>query len=138
MASDFIQLYDQQTILPDVSGNLRDLLAVVIEKGGEAAPRERLVGYLDEMRRWLVVALGANRRAAERFVEELRSDLSERGLTAERPISALKKMTGGADAELWSRACEYLKRLTADVVEERLQHLARTCAEEIRREHPRG
>lgn len=138
MASDFIQLYDQQTILPDVSGNLRDLLAVVIEKGGEAAPRERLVGYLDEMRRWLVVALGANRRAAERFVEELRSDLSERGLTAERPISALKKMTGGADAELWSRACEYLKRLTADVVEERLQQLARTCAEEIRREHARG
>ncbi|MBL8896160.1 MAG: hypothetical protein JNM84_00970, partial [Planctomycetes bacterium] len=138
MASDFIQLYDQQTILPDVSGNLRNVLAALLEDSGDEARRQKLVSYLEEMRRWLVVALGANRRAAERFAEELRSELSERALTANRPISALKKMTGGADAELWTRVCEHMKKLTSDAVEERLQSLARACAEEIRREQGRS
>ncbi|MCC6785653.1 MAG: FHA domain-containing protein [Planctomycetes bacterium] len=138
MAGDFIQLYEQRTMLPDVSGNLRRLLGSALATPDEERPRRELVAYLDELRKWLVVALGANRRAAERFVEEVRSDLSERALTADKPIPSIKKLTGMADGELWLRASTYLKRLTADVVEERLQQLSRSCAEEIRREQDRG
>jgi pSer/pThr/pTyr-binding forkhead associated (FHA) protein len=138
MAGDFIQLYEQRTMLPDVSGNLRRLTGSALATPDEERPRREFVAYLDELRKWLVVALGANRRAAERFVEEVRSDLSERALTADKPIPSIKKLTGMADGELWLRASTYLKRLTADVVEERLQQLSRSCAEEIRREQDRG
>jgi hypothetical protein len=137
MAGDFINLYDQRTILPDVAGNMRRLVGAVIRAPDDTRPRHDLISYFDELRKWLVVALGANRLAAERFAEEIRSDLSERSLTAAKPIPAIKKLTGGVDAELWDRASSYLKGLTADVVEERLQQLARRCAEELRRDQDR-
>ena len=138
MAGDFIQLYDQRTMLPDVTGNLRRLLGAVIQAADSDRPRRELANYLGELRKWLVVALGANRRATERFVEELRSDLSERALTAAKAIPAYRKLTGTVDAELWARASAYLKQLTADVVEEKLQQLVRACAEEIRKEQDRA
>ncbi len=137
MTGNFHQLYSQGTMLPDVKGNLRRLIGAVFEEAGSAESRRSLLDYIDELRKWLVVAVGANKQAAERFAEELRSDLSERGLTADEPMPALKKLTGGVDAELWRRASDYLKRLTSDVIEERLRRLAGRCADELRRDQDR-
>jgi len=137
MAGGFLQLFDQRTILPDTAGNVRGLLSEVLVAPEDPDSREEFVAYVEELGRWLVVAIGANRRAAERFAEELKSELSERNLTAGEPIPKLKKFAGMHDAALWQRAAKQLKRLTPDIIEERLEKLTSTCAEELRREQDR-
>jgi pSer/pThr/pTyr-binding forkhead associated (FHA) protein len=137
-ASGFMQILEPRTILPDTSGSARALVEFVLDHPDERGPRENFLEYLAELQKWLVVTLGAHRRGAERFAEELRSEISERGLTADNPIPAYKRLAGMSDAELWQRAKEHLKRLTADVVDERIEALSRECAEEILREQGRG
>ena len=137
MAGKFIQLFEQHTMLPDVDGSVKDIVSGILADDTYPEVRREFVEYVDELGKWLVVALGASRRAAERFAEQLRSDLSERSLTADEPIPKLKKLSGQADAELWSRASAYLRRLTADIVEDRLEDLTRECAAEILKDQSR-
>jgi len=103
----------------------------ILDDPAEREPREDFVQYIEELRKWLVVSLGAYRQASERFAEELKGDLNERSLTAEAPIPAYKKIAGQADAELWRRAQAYLQQLTPDNVDDRLEKLARAAAQEI-------
>jgi pSer/pThr/pTyr-binding forkhead associated (FHA) protein len=133
MAGGFIQLYQLRTVLPDVEGTMRGLVEGILDDPTEREPREDLVQYIEELRKWLVVSLGAHRQAAERFADELKNDLGERSLTAETPIPAYKKIAGQGDAELWKRVNAYLRELTPDTVDDRLEKLARVAAQEILR-----
>lgn len=133
MAGGFIQLYQLRTVLPDVEGTMRGLVDEILDNPVEREPREDLVQYIEELRKWLVVSLGAHRQAAERFAEQLKNDLSERGLTTDAPIPAIKKIAGQGDAELWKRVSAYLLKLTPDNIDDRLEKLARAAAQEILR-----
>ena len=42
-----------------------------------------------------------------------------------------KRLGPFEDAELWRRASEYLKKLTADVIDDRLQALSQQAANEL-------
>jgi hypothetical protein len=90
-----------------------------------------LVKYIEELDKWLVVALAAHRQAAARFAEQLKNDLSERALVGEKAIGAFAKLAGQGEAELWRRAAIYLRDLTPDVVDDRLEKLARDAAGEM-------
>lgn len=134
MAAGFIQLYQQQTLLPDIEGNLRGSIAAVLAAPSDSQTRGDLVSYLDELRKWMVVSLGSHRRAAERFAEQVKSDLSVRSLTESDPVPVYMKIAGQGDAELWRRTEKYMKKLTADVIDDRIEDLCRTCAAEMMRE----
>jgi hypothetical protein len=131
LAGDFIQLYHANTMLPDVGGNLRELIARVVDPSNPAEARRELLAYSTELTRWLVAALGAHRRAAARFAERLKADLSESALTANAPIPAFKRLAGQGEAELWRRTGVYLRELTPDMLEDRLEKLAREAAVEL-------
>lgn len=137
MAGNFIQLMDNQTMLPDLQGNLRHLTQAVLDEPEQMLHRAQLVEYMAELRTWLLASLMAHRKAAERFAEEIRSELSEKNLTADQKVPPMLKFTGRSEVHLWRRSSEHIKRLTSDVVEERLERLSRECAEEIRREENR-
>lgn len=131
IARDFKELYDMKTLLPDSEGNFRTLAADVLTDPDNREARQRLVNYLDDLRRWLGVSLAATRKAALRFTNELKRDLSLGGLTEERAIPAWKKLLGQEGAELWNRTREYLRGLDGDRIEERLDDYAKEFASEV-------
>ena len=131
MAGSFIQLYQLNTMLPDMQGNLRGLVAGALHAPDDQSARQDLGDYVEELGKWLVVSLGAYKKAAERFAEQLKSDLSEPRLTGDKPVSGLRKLTGQGEAELWRRTSAYLGELTPDVIDERIEKLAREVATEM-------
>jgi len=127
MAGELIQLYQLNTILPDVEANLRTALRELAAQPDDPQARAQLTDYLHELGRWLIVALGSYRKAAARFADVLREDLSEEALTRSAPIRGLRNK----EAELWRRACQYLQELTPDFQTERIEKYAREAADEI-------
>ena len=131
LAGDFIQIYNANTMLPDVEGNFRELVARCVDPLGDPTARRELVAYGEQLSRWLVASLGAHRQASARFADQLKLELSETALTESAPIPAFKRISGQAEAELWRRACARLRDMTADRVEERLEKLTREAALEL-------
>ncbi len=131
LAGGLIQLYQLHTMVPGVEGTLRAHLGDALQNPTTTTDREALLEYLRELGRWLVVALGAHRRAAEKIVESIKTDLTPESLSAQREISGLKKMNDKVCAELWRRSSTYLHELTPDLVNERLDKLARESADEL-------
>ncbi len=126
-----IQLYQSNTMLPNVEGNLRGLVGTVLGDPTERDARTELVRYFEQLGKWLVAGLAANRQASKLLAEKLKHDLSEAALTAQSPIPAFKKLSGGGDGELWRRACAYLKELSPDMLEDQLEKLARDAVRDI-------
>lgn len=126
-----IQLFQSNTMLPNVEGNLRGLVGTIVGDPSERDARSELVRYFDQLGKWLVAGLAANRKASKLFAEKLKHDLSEAGLTAQSPIPAFKKLSGGADGELWRRTCAYLKELSPDMLEDQLEKLSREAVREM-------
>lgn len=126
-----IQLYQSNTMLPNVEGNLRGLVGTILGDPSERDAREELVRYFEQLGKWLVAGLAANRKASKLFAEKLKHDLSEAGLLAQGPIPAFRKLAGGAETELWRRACAYLKELSPDMLEDQLEKLARDAVRDM-------
>lgn len=131
VASELIQLYQAQTLVPGVEGNLRDFLRSALADPDRTLVREGFLGYLREMGRWMVAALLAHRQAAEKFVEQLRDELSPEALMGEDAGVVAKKLSSKSEAELWRRAATHLRDLTSDHIRERIGKLARDAAEEL-------
>ncbi len=130
MAGDFIQLYNANTMLPDLEGNLRKLIERLDDPADDDVRRE-LLEYFSQLSRWLVASLGAHRKAATEFAQKLKTDLSEAALIADSPIPTLKRLSGQGEAELWRRTSAYLRELTPDMIDDRLEKMARTAALEL-------
>ncbi len=126
-----IQLYQSNTMLPNVEGNLRGLVGTILGDPSERDARAELVRYFEQLGKWLVAGLAANRKASKLFAEKLKHDLSEAGLLAQGPIPAFRKLAGGAETELWRRACTYLKELSPDMLEDQLEKLAREAVRDM-------
>ncbi len=131
MAGDFMQLREGNTMLPDVQGNLRALIARLGSQEEDAEVRRELLDYFAQLARWLVASLGAHRKAAESFASKLKVDLSEETLTNLAPIPVFMRIAGQREAELWRRAGLYLRELTPDMVEDRLEKFTREAAHEL-------
>jgi hypothetical protein len=131
LAGGLIQLYQNQTMVPGVGGNLRQLLAEAAAHPDKPQVRQELLNYLKELGRWLVVALSAYRKAAAGIATQIKADLTAEALTASDPISIVKRATGKSDSELWRRVCEHMKTLTTDEITERVEKLARDAADEL-------
>lgn len=127
MAGELIQLYQMNTILPDVEANLRTAMRELAAQPMDPNARSQFVEYLRETGRWLVVSLSSYRKAAARFADVLCHDLSEEALVGDQGISAFKKK----EAELWRRASQYIKDLTPDYRTERIEKYAREVASEM-------
>jgi ribosomal protein L18E len=127
-AGEMIQLYHQQTKLPDVGGNFRSLTRGVLDDPDGRGPRGELARYLEQLSRWLVVSLGAHRKAALEFVAQLKQELSEQALSEKRAMPALRIVAGQREAELWRRVCEHLKELSPEIIEDRIEKLSRDTA----------
>jgi pSer/pThr/pTyr-binding forkhead associated (FHA) protein len=131
VAGDLIQLFQLQTMLPDTQGNYRIIVAELLADANDRGARDRLVAYLETLGRWLVASIGAHRKAALLFAEGLKAELSQEGLTADEPLPAVKRVAGLAGVELWRRAQQALKQLTPQVMDERIDALAREQAQQI-------
>ncbi|HTF87974.1 MAG TPA: FHA domain-containing protein [Planctomycetota bacterium] len=136
MAGDVIQLFDGKTMLPDLQGgerltNLRQMITHLCESPEDSDARAKLLEYSALLSRWLVASLGAPRKAATSFAHKLKSDLTEGALTAQTPIPTFRRLSGQADAELWRRVGVYLRELTPDMIEDRLEKLSRAAALEL-------
>jgi hypothetical protein len=83
---------------------------------------------MDEIAKWLAASVQAHRRAASRFVNDLRGELSEAGLTKTKPVRGLG---WAVKAELWDRAQNHLRQLSSTSIDERLEQLARDEANSI-------
>lgn len=137
LAREFRDLRDDKTELPERAGNFRSLTADVLAFPDDRMARQRLVDYLDELGRWLGVSVTAYRRAAFRFAEELKRDLTPEGLTREAEddesvggaIPAWVKCLGREGAEYWRRAQAYLRDLDREHAEERIDALAAMYAD---------
>lgn len=103
-------------------------LAAILNEISSASPastaRRQMIEYLGELREELETRAHAYPAAIGRFVEQLRDDLSERGLTRTMPIPAFKQLSGLAADELWQRASRYVKELNGEVVDHRIRELA--------------
>lgn len=130
VSSGFIQLYQAQTLVPGVEGTLRDFLRSALAAPDQPLVRERFLGYLRELGRWMVAALLAYRQAAEKFAAQVRSDLSPEALLPDQ-AGAGKKLSPKVEAELWRRVAEYLRDLNVDRIRERLEKLARVAADDL-------
>lgn len=124
IAGNFLQMFDDQTMLPGLDGNLRKLTRATLDAPGNPRPRENLVRYLDELKGWLVASVGAPRAAAITYVRELRDSMTAESLDREAPISALRKMVAN-DAELWRRAQRRWNEISDTQVDERMVELTR-------------
>ncbi|MFT4840660.1 MAG: pSer/pThr/pTyr-binding forkhead associated (FHA) protein [Planctomycetota bacterium] len=131
LAGGLIQLYQNQTMVPGIGGNLRQLLAEAAAHPDKPHVRQELLNYLKELGRWLVVALSAYRKAAAGIATQIKAELTAEALTASDPISIVKRATGKSDSELWRRVCEHMKTLTTDEITERVEKLARDAADEL-------
>jgi pSer/pThr/pTyr-binding forkhead associated (FHA) protein len=129
VATSFQQIFNENTILPGTEGsNYRMLVEALLAAPEDEAAREALVSYVDDLGLWLAASVHAHRRAALRYFEVLKSELSEAALTRQKSISGLGFMVR---AELWTRAQQYLARQSATLVEERLEAFAREEANAI-------
>ena len=126
-----IGMYDMHTFIPDTEGNLRTLIGDILAAPSDTQPRHDFLTYAKELRKWLVVTVGANKLSAERFAEKLKSDLSKRGLTTNKPLPFVNRLGILEEAELWRRAAEYLRTLTADVIEDRYKTFLEEAANEL-------
>jgi len=131
VAGDLIQLFQLQTILPDTVGSYRGLVGDLLADAANDAKRRSLVEYLEQLGRWLVTAIGAHRKGAVLFAEQIKADLSEKSLTAKDPLPAYARVPMLAGNELWRRTQDYLKRLTPDSIDERVDGFARKQAQEL-------
>jgi hypothetical protein len=138
VAGDAIELFDAKTMLPSLHGsqgkgivNLRQLISRLAESNEDPDARAELLQYCAQLSRWLVAALGAERKAATAFAIKLKLDLGEEALTSRAAIPALKRLSGQGEAELWRRASTYLRELTPDMIQDRLEKLARAAALEL-------
>lgn len=131
IAGDHIQLFQSNTMLPNVEGNLRGLVGTIVGDASERDARQELIRYFDQMSKWLVASHAANRKATKLFAEKLRTDLSESGLLAQGPIPAFRRLSGGADAELWKRTCAYMRELTPDILDDTIERFARDAVREL-------
>lgn len=128
LAGGLIQLFRMDTtMVPGAQGNTRELVGKLLKGGDDAEGREQLLSYLGEIGKWFVVAVGAQKAAGVRFAMDLKGQLTEEQLLGDEQLSLLKNK----DAELWRRAQERLAELSEELVEERLQSLARTTAMEL-------
>ena len=130
VSSGFIQLYQAQTLVPGVEGTLRDFLRSALAAPDQPLVRERFLGYLRELGRWMVAALLAYRQAAEKFAAQVRSELSPEVLLPDQAGPG-KKLSPKIEAELWRRVAEYLRDLNVDRIRERLEKLARVAADDL-------
>ncbi len=135
LARDFVQLYDMRTQLPDTDGNFRSLAAEVLNDPLDAQARRQLVDYLEDLCRWLGVSLAANRKAAQRFAQDVKSDLTADALSEDEPVPVWLKLLGQEHAVLWKRTRTYLRRLSDDEVSDRLERYAKEYADEVMRRH---
>jgi hypothetical protein len=128
LAREFNQLYDMNTMLPDTGGNFRSFAAQILLNPSGQDERQKLVDYLDQIRRWLGVTLAANRNAARRMVVELKADLSPAGLTQEKGVPLWRQLSGTQGAEFWNRAQQALIELDDEAIEDRLDAFAKEFA----------
>jgi hypothetical protein len=131
IAGDLIQLFQLKTMLPDTAGTYRDLVGDTLSRPDDKGARDRLVKYLETLGRWLVAAIGAHRQAAVIVVEGIVKDLGEEALLAKEPLPAFAKIPVLARNELWGRVCQYLAALSHDVIDERVDEVAREQAQRI-------
>ncbi len=135
-ARDFVQLVDLNTMLPEHDRNFRAILGVILSDPKLDESRRELASYLEVLGTWLIACQGAYREAAKQLALELKYDLSESALTQKNPISGLKRIEALRDAELWKRAADYVKDLTSDALEERIEKLARAAATKLAARSP--
>ncbi|HUR28764.1 MAG TPA: FHA domain-containing protein [Planctomycetota bacterium] len=139
IAADAIELFDGKTMLPQLQGetagavriNLRQLITRLDDPAQDSEARRELVSYCGKLSRWLVASLGAERKAAKAFAHQIKSDLSVDALTSRTPIPALKRLSGRSEAELWRRGSVYLRELTPDLIQDRLEKLTRAAVLEF-------
>ena len=138
VAGDLIQLFQLQTMLPDTVGTFRGIVGDLLKDSTNDVARERLIEYLETLGRWLVVSVGAYRKGAVEFAEGMKADLCEQGLTAGEPLPAFARVPMLAGNELWRRAQDYLKALSPDAIDERVDEFARRQAKRILNEASSG
>jgi len=136
VAGDLIQLFMmERTMLPDTSGSYRDHVADLLRDASSSSAQKGLVEYLENLARWLVAAVGAHRKAAVLFAEQIKKDLTEERLTKGDSLPAYARVPMLAGNELWRRAQEYLQALSSDMIDERIDELARRQAQRIVKEN---
>ncbi len=136
VAGDLIQLFRLQTMLPDTVGTYRDHVATLLSELDDARSRAKMVEYMETLGRWLVASIASHRKAAVLFATQLKTDLSEAGLTADAPLPSFAKVPMLASGELWKRTQDYLTALSPDAIDERLDELAREQAQSLLNETP--
>ena len=129
MASSLVQLLNANTIVPGADLNWCGHLEEVLANPGDANALLEAGEYAGDLNKWLVASIASYKKASLRFVDQLRVDLSEQGLTRDNPIPSFKKLYGQAEAVLWKRSKGYVSGLTAEIAEERLEALARDSAQ---------
>ncbi|MCC7011425.1 MAG: FHA domain-containing protein [Planctomycetes bacterium] len=130
-AAEFLQIYNDNTFLPGTDGaNYRRQAAAVLDAPTDEEARRELARYMELIAKWLGASVQAYRRAASRFVDELRGELSEAGLTKGKPVGGLG-LAWGVKAELWDRSQAHLRQLSSTSIEERMEKLAREEASSI-------
>lgn len=136
VAGDLIQLFMmERTMLPDTSGSYRDHVADLLRDASSSSAQRGLVEYLENLARWLVAAVGAHRKAAVLFAEQIKKELTEERLTSGESLPAYARVPMLAGNELWRRAQEYLQSLSPDIIDERIDELARRQAQRIVKEN---
>jgi hypothetical protein len=130
-AREFVEVLEMRTLLPDTDRNFSGRLADVIGAPSDQGQRRELDDYLRGLGRWLVASLAAHKKAAREFALDLKRALSEEALLGSAPISALQRITGQREAELWRRAASYLRDLSPDTLDDRIDRLARETAHKL-------
>ncbi|MFT7676289.1 MAG: hypothetical protein ACI8QC_000259 [Planctomycetota bacterium] len=131
MAGELTTKLKLDTLLPGVEGNFMALMAEAMKRPSDTGPREELVEYLGEMRKWLFVSLGAYQRASVKYAEEIRSTLSPTALAQSEPVPPIYRWFRQEEKLLWRRAKAYLDGLSRTHAEERLDALAKASAREM-------
>jgi regulator of replication initiation timing len=131
IAGELKQLISADTVIPGTDGaNFRRLAQAVLETPGEDGARQAMCAYMDEFGKWFGISTLAYRRASTRMIEDVKKNLSEQGLTKNRPLGSLA-IGKLAQAELWARSQQYLKELSQSSIESRIEELARKEAENL-------
>lgn len=131
MAGELTTKLKLETILPDVEGNFMALMAQIVQQPSAQDPRADLVEYLNQLRKWLFVSLGAYQRASVKYAEEIRATLSPMALTQLDPMPPLYRWFRQEEKILWRRARTYLDNLSRAHSEQRLDVLAKASAREM-------
>lgn len=130
-AREFVAVLEMQTMLPDHDRNFAERLRELAAAPADPALRTGLEQYLRELSRWLVAGLASYKNAAKEFALGVKRSLSEEALCADAPIPTFKRLAGQADAELWKRATQVLAELSPDLIDDRIERLARETAQRV-------